>query len=233
MTYSTAVVRLQSVVAVLLGLALGAAPMPILAAEPEPEAAAEPAEGDVVPAPEGAQTPAEGEPGEAEPATDDENPVAVEQASDDELPSKAEPKPEPEKEKKAKPKKERKKVDPLWLSGVVVAAAGYASVVISIGLAAGMGVRFERGKDANKAITTTTRPEDEDRRIDAYGNGARANESARKLGIAAAVVFGLGVIMIGTGHGLIARANKQKKNRAHLTPTFGPGHAGLSYGMRF
>ena len=231
MTYSTAVVRLQSVIAVLLGLALGAAPMPILAAEPEP--AAEPAEGDVVPPPEGTEAPAEGEAAPAEPATDDENPVAAEQASDDELPSKAEPKPEPKKEKKAKPKKERKKVDPLWLSGVVVAAAGYASVVISIGLAAGMGVRFERGKDANKAIPTTTRPEDEDRRIDTYGNGARANESARKLGIAAAVVFGLGVIMIGTGHGLIARANKKKKNRAHLTPTFGPGHAGLSYGMRF
>jgi outer membrane biosynthesis protein TonB len=187
-----------------------------------PPATAEPADSSDVDAEPEPTVPAAADP-EAEPADDGEDPLAEPAPQPAPQPAPA-PQPTPTPTKKREPK-----VDPL---GLGLAVGGYALLVVSVGLFAGMGVRLQRGKNANEAITSTTTPDTEEMRINAFANGERANESARNFGIAAGVVLVAGIALVATGHVLMSR-RKQKGARAQLTPTVGPHEAGVTWRIAF
>jgi outer membrane biosynthesis protein TonB len=213
----------HTLVALVTGIALAGAPLPLLAApaaegktatEAEPAAdAAEPAEG---------EAPAEGEPAPAaEPGEDAEDPLA-------EPAPKATPTPAPAPAPAPKPKREPK-VDPL---GLGLAVGGYALLVVSVGLFAGMGVQMKKGEDANDTIQSTTTPDTEMQRMTAFADGEKANENARNFGIAAGVVLVVGIALVATGHVLMKR-KKDQGARAQLLPSVGPQHAGLTWRVAF
>ncbi len=214
-------------VAWVTGIALAGAPLPVLAAPADTEAAptaasdaAEP-EADSATAAEPAAS-SEGEAPAAEPASDAEDPLA-------EPAPKAAPEPAPAPAPKKTKTKREPKVDPL---GLGLAVGGYALLVVSLGLFAGMGVRLQRGKNANEAIQSTTTPDTEPQRMNAFANGERANEGARNFGIAAGVVLVAGVALVATGHVLMKR-RKPAGARAQLVPTLGPQQAGLTWRVAF
>lgn len=183
---------------------------------PEADAKAEPSE-DAEAVPEDA---AEAEPSEGEPA--EEAPPQFTKPEPTPAPAPA-PAPAPSEKKKREPK-----VDPL---GLGLAVGGYALLVVSIGLFAGMGVRLKRGGNANDAIDSTTTPDTEPQRMDAFANGTKANDGARNFGIAAGVVLVAGIALVATGHVLMKR--RKPDARAQLTPTFGPRGAGLTWRIAF
>ena len=188
----------------------------MIAIEPE----AEPSEGAEAVPEDAAKAEAEPESSEGEPAEE-----APPQFTKPEPEPAAAPAPTPA---PAEKKKREPKVDPL---GLGLAVGGYALLVVSIGLFAGMGVRLKRGSNANDAIDATTTPATEPQRIDAFGNGTRANEGARNFGIAAGVVLVAGIALVATGHVLMKR--RKPDARAQLTPTFGPRGAGLTWRIAF
>jgi outer membrane biosynthesis protein TonB len=182
--------------------------------EAEAEAKAEPSE-DAEAVPDDAAA--------AEPSTDEPAEEAPPQFTKSEPTPTPAPAPAPAEKKKREPK-----VDPL---GLGLAVGGYALLVVSIGLFAGMGVRLKRGGNANDAIDATTTPDTEPQRMDAFANGTKANEGARNFGIAAGVVLVAGIALVATGHVLMKR--RKPDARAQLTPTFGPRGAGLTWRIAF